>query len=136
MTTRQGWLLTIALLGLGCGKSEPTTPASVRGRVFFQGRPLAGGVIAFAPDREKGNAGRPFQAIVTMDGTYAIPANPTAPITPGWYNIAIAEPPGLYDEFSTIRFPSALRRPDRAGLAREIVPAQETVLDFLIEVPE
>ena len=46
------------LLAAGCGKSEPAM-ATVKGAVTFQGRPLAGGLVVFAPDRDKGNVGKP-----------------------------------------------------------------------------
>ncbi len=120
----------------GCGRTQPAAPAAVRGSVTFQGRPLAGGVIVFAPDREKGNAGRAASAAIGEDGWYRL-APDAAALAPGWYRVAIAEPPtGFGEEVGLPRFPPALRRPDKAGLDREVRPGQENVFHFAIEVPE
>ncbi|MGL6095143.1 MAG: hypothetical protein ACRC7O_04985, partial [Fimbriiglobus sp.] len=56
----------------GCGQPAAPAPASVHGQVTFQGRPLAGGLIVFAPDRDKGSLGRPVTATVAPDGTYRL----------------------------------------------------------------
>jgi hypothetical protein len=126
---------TAASVG-GCSRPEPAAPATVRGTVTFQGRPLAGGLVVFAPDREKGNPGRPVSATVAADGTYRLTVDGTTAVAPGWYRVAIADPPEWYvQETGLPRFPPALRRPDRAGLNRQVVPGQENVFDFLIEVP-
>jgi hypothetical protein len=121
----------------GCSRPEPAAPATVRGTVTFQGRPLSGGLVVFAPDRERGNAGRPVSAAVAADGTYRLAVDGGAAVTPGWYRVAIADPAEwAVRETGLPRFPPALRRPDRAGLDREVVAGKENVFDFLIEVPE
>ncbi|HET6571972.1 MAG TPA: hypothetical protein VFG68_00085 [Fimbriiglobus sp.] len=129
-------LAAAMILAVGCGKSEPAT-ATVKGAVTFQGRPLAGGLIVFAPDREKGNAGESVHATVGPDGWYYLSADGSARVAAGWYRVAIAEAPGWSaDDAHGPRFPAALRRPDRAGLDREVVAGRENVFHFEIEVPQ
>ena len=57
-------------------------------------------------------------------------------MAPGWYRVAIADPAPSAGEELTPRFPTALRRPDKAGLDREVRPGRENVFHFEIEVPE
>jgi hypothetical protein len=128
-------LAVAALLTAGCGKTEPAT-ATVKGAVTFQGRPLAGGLVVFAPDRDRGNAGRPVSATVGPDGWYRLSADGSAQVAAGWYRVAIAEPPGPSGESGRARFPAALRRPDRAGLDREVLAGRENVFHFEIEITE
>ena len=123
------------LLAAGCGKDEPAA-ATVKGAVTFQGRPLAGGLVVFAPDRDKGNAGKPVSATVGPDGWYHLTADGSSQVVAGWYRVAIAEAPGWAADSHGVRFPAALRRPDRAGLDREVLAGRENVFHFEIEVPE
>ncbi len=121
---------------VGCSSSVPVAPASVRGVVTFQNRPLTGGLIVFAPDREKGNSAKAVRATIDAEGRYSLSTDGSTHVAPGWYRIAIADPPGTFaEEFGFPPFPNALRRPDRSGLSREVRPGVENVLDFLIEVP-
>jgi hypothetical protein len=125
------------LVASGCGKTERPAPATVRGTVLFQGKPLAGGLIVFAPDRDKGATGQPLSATIGPDGGYTLTHEGSPVVLPGWYRVAIANPPTTFDDgTASPRFPAALRRPDQAGLNREIYPAQDNVLNFEIEVPE
>src|SRR5437764_1063836 len=116
---------------------RPAVPATVRGLVTFQGRPLAGGLVVFAPDRDKGNAARPATATVDGDGRFQLAIDGSTAIAPGWYRVALADAPGVFSEDAGFpRFPVALRRPDRAGLDREVVAGRENVFVFHVEVPE
>jgi hypothetical protein len=129
-------LIAGLLLAAGCGKSEPAT-ATVKGAVTFQGRPLAGGLVVFAPDREKGNAGRPVSATIGPDGWYYLTSDGSTQVAAGWYRVAIADAPGWSaDDSRGPRFPAALRRPDRAGLDREVLAGRDNVFHFEVEVPE
>ncbi len=129
------WRYALLLCGLtlaGCGRGGPSPTASVRGSVTFQGRPLAGGLVVFAPDRDKGTTGKPVTATVADDGSYAAPAVPI-----GWYRVALADPPGIdWEGHGWPKFPAALRRPDRAGLDREVVAGRDNVLHFHVEAGE
>lgn len=119
----------------GCGTSDPPAPATVRGAVTFGGRPLAGGLVVFAPDREKGAVGKALAATVAPDGGYRLPSDGSASVPPGWYRVAIADAPGVFGSDGQ-RFPAALRRPDRSGLSREVKPGADNVLNFDIDVTE
>ena len=121
----------------GCQRTAPAAPATVRGLVTFQGRPLAGGLVVFAPDREKGNGAKPATATIDPDGRFQLTADGSPTIAPGWYRVALADPPGVFSEDAGFpRFPAALRRPDRSGLDREVVAGRENVFAFQVEVPE
>jgi hypothetical protein len=134
--SRSRILAAAVLLAAGCGKTEPAV-ATVKGAVTFQGRPLAGGLVVFAPDRDKGNAGKPVSATVGPDGWYRLSADGSSQVAAGWYRVAIADAPGWSaDDSRGPRFPAALRRPDRAGLDREVLAGRENVFHFEIEVPE
>ena len=116
-----------AAVGLhgGCGASAPAGPAAVRGRLTFQGEPVAGGVIVFAPDPDRGGAGKPVRADTAADGTFTLPDG----VPPGWYRVALAPPAG--DPGS--RFPPRLARPDRSGLSRQVVAGKGHVFEFAVE---
>lgn len=123
----------VLILGVGCGKSDRAPDATVQGRVLFQGRPLAGGVVVFAPDREKGTAGKPLTATIDSNGRYKLTVEGAAAVPPGWYRVALADSPASFDD---VRFPAALRRPDKSGLEREVLAGKENVFHFEIEIME
>ncbi len=126
------------LTAVGCTRSVPPAPAPVRGQVLFQGRPLAGGLVVFAPDFDKGGRGRAVAARLDADGRYELaPAPPAAPgappgvslgVPPGWYRVAFSDAPSGY----VSPFPADLRRPDLSGVSREVLAGRENVLDFTI----
>ncbi len=127
--------VVLSVICIGCGKSTPVQPAQVRGMVTFQGQPLSGGTIVFAPDRERGGSGKPIVATLEPDGTYRLIATGSAGIPPGWYRVAIAEPAIHYQgDTLSAAFPDTLRRPDLSGLEREVKPGKENLFDFLIEL--
>jgi len=129
-------LLSVLITG-GCGEKVAQTPASVAGRVTFQGQPLIGGVIVFVPDSERGKAGPSFTASLNDRGEYRLINDGSPRVPPGWYRVAIADPPSPgRNSPEYARFPPSLRRPDQAGLRREIRPGEENWLEFHIEVSE
>src|SRR5262245_10125081 len=111
----------VALPG-GCSSSSGPGPATVRGRVTFQGQPVAGGLVVFSPDPDRGGTGKPARAETAPDGTFQLHLADSPTIPPGWYRVAIAAPPvsALPDSGRPI-FPPQLARPDRSGLVREVV---------------
>ena len=139
-------LLTLlaGLALLGCGKSESRDVATVRGRVFVQGRPLAGGLIVFSPHPERGLAGKSATAEIDGNGEYKLRMDGQPYVAGGWYRVAIAEPanwstvvPGTAPRLSAVSgFPEALRRPDKSGLEREVVTGRENEFEFHIEVKQ
>ena len=126
--------LALAALAAGCGPPS-ARPAAVRGQVLLQGRPLIGGVVVFAPNRDRGNPGRVVMAKIDEQGNYALGRDGDPAVTPGWYRVAIAEPADLNLEASGYpRFPAALRRPDQSGVEREVTAGVENVIDLHITV--
>jgi hypothetical protein len=121
----------------GCKSSSQAGPASVHGRVTFQGKPVVGGMVVFAPDPERGFTGKPARAETGADGSYTLKLDGNTIIPPGWYRVALADAP-LLDPASMYGkplFPASLARPDQSGLTREVVAGQENVFDFGVEVP-
>jgi len=126
----------VALPG-GCSRgSTPTAPATVRGTITFQGRPLAGGLVVFSPDKDRGGSGKPGRGDIGPDGRYELRLQGEPAIPSGWYRVAIAAAP-TGEHTSTIKltaFPAELARPDLSGLVREVKPGNENVFDFAIEL--
>jgi hypothetical protein len=109
-----------------CTQSQPSTSATVRGTVTFQGQPLDHGVVVFSPDADRGNLGKPVRGEIDDAGCYSISAG--AAIPAGWYRVSIVAMP------REAAFPSRLGRPDMSNLIREVKPAEDNVFDFAIEV--
>jgi len=135
-TTRTLFAGLALALGLsGCGKPASAKPATVRGQVLLQSRPLVGGVVVFAPDRDRGNSGKTVMAKIDEQGNYALGRDGDPAVAPGWYRVAVAEPADLNLEASGYpRFPAALRRPDQSGIAREVTAGVENLIDLHIVV--
>ncbi len=136
-------LLLICLVLAGCGSaSREDVPTTVRGRVTVQGRPMAGGMIVFAPHPEYGGKGRAATAEIDANGEYELTFDGGKTIAPGWYRVALADPPywttvapGDAPRLSAVSgFPEALRRPDRSGLEREVISGKQNEFEFHIEV--
>lgn len=120
----------------GCGKPASSGPGSVRGSVSFHGNPLAGGTVVFVPDRDRGTTGTLLTANVAADGTFQL-AHGEKAVPAGWYRVAIADPPEWYGlETNGTAFPSALRRPDKSGIEREVKGGAENVFEFPIELTQ
>ena len=129
-------LAGLAACVAGCGKPADGGPTTVRGSVSFHGHLLAGGMIVFVPDKERGTSGTVLSATVGPDGTYRL-VNGDKPVPAGWYRVAIADPPEWYGtEANGTAFPSALRRPDKSGVEREVKAGKENVFDFPIELTQ
>lgn len=114
----------------GCGSkvAEPG-PATVRGRVTLNGQPIAGGLIVFTPNPERGGSGKPASAETGPDGGFALRLNAATAIPPGWYRVSLAPAPGGV-------LPAKLARPDLSGIEREVKPGQAHVFEFAVEVKE
>lgn len=124
------WLVLALMIAVtSCGSSS-RAPATVRGRVLFQGQPLAGGTVVFTPHPDRGPAAKPASAIIDGEGLFRLSLDSQPYITPGWYRVSLADP-GTTHTWAI--FPAALRRPDRSGLEREVLAGQEHVCEFHIE---
>lgn len=134
-----------AAFHVGCSSSPaPPTPTTVRGRITFQGQPLAGGTVVFAPDPDRGTAGKPVRGDTGPDGTFQLAVDGRPNVPPGWYRVAIAPPADASGTHSSADpgappgapvFPPALRRPDRSKLIREVTAGKDHVFEFAVEVP-
>jgi len=132
---RVGLGLVILFSGPACQPTPSTAPVSVEGQVFLNGQPLLNGVIVFVPNRERGTFGTVVRQSLDIQGRYRIPATSPNPLRPGWYLIALAQPPNLnLAQSGYPEFPAALRRPDLSGIERQIPAQPEVPLDFLIQV--
>lgn len=121
--------------GSGCGNSTTGTTATISGQVSFQGQPLAGGMIVFSPHPERGPAAKPAHAVIAPDGRYRVLSAGSPYVPAGWYCVAIADSAENSALESPGRaFPAALKRPDRSGVEREVLPGRENILDFHIAV--
>lgn len=66
-------LLSLVALS-GCGPDNPET-ATVHGKVTYNGQPVPGGGLTFAPVAETGSSespGKPASAQIQQDGTYTL----------------------------------------------------------------
>lgn len=118
------------LVFLGCARTVPPAAAKVGGLVTFEGRPLAGGVVVFVPDADRTAGGKMLTATTDASGRFVL-ADGAAAVAPGWYRVAIADPPG--GEWAYV-FPAELRRPDRSGIEREVKAGHDHQFEFVIEL--
>lgn len=130
------WTALAVVFGLvGCGGSTETGTEVVAGSVQFVGYPLAGGTIVFAPDPDRGS-GQAVSTMIEPDGSFRFGVYNSPGLKPGWYRIAMAEPPGVFEQqYGLPDFPKELRRPDKSGILREVKAGQANVFCFEIDVP-
>jgi hypothetical protein len=129
------------LLGLaftsagGCGSAETGYPL-VTGRVYYHGQPLAGGLIVFTPDEERGNSGPLAKAIIGPDGRFSLRAEGKLGASPGWHRITIAPAP-VASKSTRLQLyqspPIRLRSPQFSGLTREVKAGSRNAFDFLLD---
>ncbi len=128
----------LVALPCGCGRKGDSESTRVRGIVTFQGKPLAGGLVVFAPDPDRGGSGKPFRGTLGADGVFELRLGDDAAIPAGWYRVAIASPaafPATDAAAPGLVFPAKLARPDLSGLVREVKAGHENIFEFAIEVP-
>ncbi len=123
MRERWRWWGLFLLLGAGCGSRE-SERAPVRGQVFFQGRPLAGGTIVFAPDPERGGRGPLALGEIDAEGRYTLRTGDQPGAVPGWHRVTVAAAD------SEAALPRRYRDPDHSGLARQVQAGQSNVIDL------
>jgi len=129
--------VTLVALPGGCSRKAAPAPATVRGKVTYQGEPLAEGLIVFAPDPDRGGRGPSGQGEISADGTFQLMIAGGNTIPPGWYRVAFAPAPQYAPGSVRDRapFPLQLSRPDQSGVIREVKASQENVFEFTIELP-
>jgi hypothetical protein len=112
----------------GCGEKSNTL--AVRGKVAYQGKPLASGAISFYPEK-----GQPVFATLSPDGDYQIE------LGPGEYAVTIAAsnplPPGF--EEGDVPPPPKFVLPEKysilakSTLTAKVLPDQSEPIDFRLE---
>jgi hypothetical protein len=118
----------LALCGCGPG-GEETVP--VRGTVYFQDRPLAGGTIVFTPDPERGGRGPLGLGEIHPDGTYTLTTEGRFGAVVGWHRVTIA--PAKSDPPPDVPLPRRYSDPEGSDLSREVVPGKANTFDFHLE---
>jgi hypothetical protein len=124
--------LCLALLPLaGCG-DHAKPDLVVRGQVLYRGDPVAGGLIVFAPNPDRGSDGPVLMATLQDDGSFTLTGPDARPAPAGWYRIAIAPKAGTVGAPTPKRpypgLPAKYRNPALSGLEREIKPGMENVI--------
>lgn len=124
----------------GCGSNAPAPgPATVRGKVTFNGKPVAGGLVIFTPDPARGGRGKPASAETADDGGYQLQLDTSAHIPAGWYRVSLMPAPALPDPLAPATaaiFPAKLARPDLSGLEREVHAGKDHVFEFAVSTTE
>ena len=129
--------LGLTLIGLsGCQPSVPTL-VPVTGRVFHRGLPLAGGLIVFVPDPDRGNSGELARARIGPDGSYYLITGDRVGAPPGWHRVAIAPAPATRAGTAVLELyrepPKRYRNPQLSGLLREVRAGAANVFDFHLD---
>lgn len=123
-----GIALLLALCTVGCGQPKPTlTP--VRGRVYYHGQPLPGGVIVFTPDEEHGGRGPQACARIGPDGAYVLSTGTDLGAVAGWHRVTFK---ALAADSAPI-FPPRYSDPDQSDQTREVKAGLGNDIDFHLE---
>ena len=64
--------LALLLVLPGCGDPDGLNLASVRGKVYLNGKPAAAGFVVFETDPASGDAGPPAMGQILEGGTYVL----------------------------------------------------------------
>jgi hypothetical protein len=134
-----GGFAAMSLSG-GCGgTAPPAAPATVRGKLTLNGRPVAGGLVVFTPDAQRGGRGKPARAETAADGTFALQLDGSAHVPAGWYRVSLMPAPAVPDPLApspAALFPAKLARPDLSGLEREVLVGKDHVFEFAVTTGE
>jgi hypothetical protein len=124
---------------VGCGQENPALEA-VRGRVYYQGTPLAGGTIVFTPDADKGGRGPFARGEIRPDGSYTLASEGQPGAATGWHRVTIVSVQAATDKpigtaFADVRslLPRKYAAPDLSGLEGCVRPGEENVIDFHLD---
>lgn len=137
------WFLVtagIVLLASGCG--EPPRPGlvTVRGRVWYQGRPLPTGTVVFTPDSRKGCQGPLARAEIQPDGTFFLRTGDLPGAAAGSYRVTVlavetpsAAAPGQKYPMPRSLLPEKYSDPDLSDLSCDIRAGQDNGFNFHLE---
>lgn len=125
--------ISLALLVLaGCGRGEVKL-VQVQGKVLYQGQPLPGGTLVFAPDAERGCAGPLAIAEIKADGQYVLQTGGKAGAVPGWHRVTVAAPAGSPFHTSSWILPQRFSHPEQSGQVQEVKPGILNAIDIKLE---
>jgi hypothetical protein len=124
----------LALFALsGCG-DRPKPDTSVRGQVLYRGDPVAGGLIVFSPNPDRGSDGPIAIGTIGEDGSFTLTRTDGRPVPPGWYRVAVAPKAGTVEGPTPERpypgVPARYRNPALSGLEREVKAGTENRFHF------
>jgi hypothetical protein len=111
-------LLTASLLLVGCGTRDPAPLSPVKGRVWYQGQPLTGGMVVFTPDIQRGGSGPQAWAKIGADARHGA--------TPGWHRITIATE-------SSASLPTHFHDPEHSGQLFEVKADRPNVCELRLD---
>ncbi len=118
--------LMFAAMLAGCGRPMPSM-VPVSGRVLYRGQPLAGGIIVFTPDAERGGHGPLACGEIDADGRYTLRTDGAPGAAVGWHVVTIAP-------FSaSVGLPQKYRDPERSGQSVEVKLDQQGAYDLQLE---
>jgi hypothetical protein len=121
----------------GCGSKTPTAQeTTVKGSVRINGHPVAGALVVFTPNADRGTSGKCAVGETNAEGVFSLSVAQSANIPAGWYRVSLAPPVTTPESAHSLiaAFPAKLARPDLSGLEREIQAGKQHNFDFVIEV--
>jgi hypothetical protein len=121
----------LLLLAAGCGGATDEETVEVQGRVFYRGKPLAGGTIVFVPDESRGGAGPLARSEVGPDGRYRLRSGDRPGAVPGWHRITVAAAgaPGA----ASRALPPRYSDPELSGQCHEVKAGQQNTIDLHLD---
>ena len=126
---RAASMAAMMIVMVGCGRSGPASHP-VYGKVTFQGKPVASGLIRFSNP----GAGIDIMADLQAEGAYSVKTARGTGLPEGNYQVAI-EPPRIDAPVGTMVLPPQPKRPDipqryrrlsSSGLALTVQPGQNS----------
>lgn len=125
MTSIRLLLILIVVCVVGCGRDGGKL-APVQGRVFHRGQPVAGGMIVFTPDPERGGTGLQSWARIGDDGTFYLQTEGKPGATLGWHRITVSAA-------QADKLPQKFRDPELSGQRFEVKPDRTNLCDLSLE---
>ena len=130
----------LILMAPGCHRG-PVALVSVKGKVLYQGYPVTGGILVFAPDPNRGGSGPLARAETDADGSYVLKTKDALGAEPGWYRVTIMAVAPAYPAPSGVpsfpvsrsMLPEKYRDPELSGLSCEIKAGLDNNVNFNLD---
>jgi hypothetical protein len=122
------------LVVAGCGHA-PAALAPVSGRVYYQGKPLAGGTIVFTPDPERGGSGPLAFAEIQADGGFTLRTGSEFGAAAGWHRVTVAAAPSPASVPAARGgpLPAKYSDPEQSGLRHEVKAGRTNTIDIRLD---